>query len=228
MKTAVPSRPERLLLLLWVIPYAVSLNSVTSCAEKQGTYSNWGVYKGDALSSSFSGLDQIHKENVDKLLVAWIFEPHDSIVGGRPINSESNPIIIENTLYTTSARGRLFAVDATSGAQKWRFDPFHGERGGGIKRGVAYWEDGADKRILFTGGDKLFAIDALSGQPVPTFGQGGQVNLNEGMRGDPDKISVIPTSPGIVFEDLLILGTEVSELYGAEPGHVRAYSARTG
>jgi len=227
MKTVVPRTPNRLL-LLWLISYALLTQVGTSCTQKKDTYSNWGVYKGDALSSSYSGLDQINKGNVDKLRVAWTFEPNDSIEGGRPINSESNPIIIENTLYTTSARGRLFAVDAATGTQKWSFDPFNGERGGGIKRGVTYWEDGADKRILFTGGDKLFAIDAVSGKPVTTFGQGGQVNLNEGMRGDPDKISVIPTSPGIVFEDLFILGTEVSELYGAEPGHVRAYNVRTG
>ncbi|SHM85090.1 quinoprotein glucose dehydrogenase [Cyclobacterium lianum] len=196
--------------------------------KKQDTYSNWGVYKADPGSSSYSPLDQINKENVSKLALAWVFEPMDTIAGGRPRNSESNPIVIEEVLYTTSARGRLFAVHAGTGRLKWSFDPFDGERGGGIKRGVTYWEDGADKRILFTGGDKLFAIDAGTGLPIPSFGNEGKVDLNQGMRGDPDKISVIPTSPGIVFEDLLILGTEVSELYGAEPGHVRAYDVRTG
>ncbi len=199
-----------------------------SCAQKEDTYSHWGVYKADAESSSYSPLDQINKENVSKLTLAWVFEPNDTISGGNPKNSESNPIIIDKILYTTSARGRLFAVDAVTGVLKWSFDPFDGERGGGIKRGVTYWEDGSDKRILFTGGDKLFAINASTGMPIPSFGNAGKVNLNEGMRGDPDKISVIPTSPGIIFEDLLILGTEVSELYGAEPGHVRAYNVRTG
>jgi quinoprotein glucose dehydrogenase len=199
-----------------------------ACTQKQDIYSNWGIYKADGESSSYSPIDQINKENVSRLALAWIFEPNDSIAGDRPRNSESNPIIIEDVLYTTSARGRLFAVNAATGALKWSFDPFDGERGGGIKRGVAYWEDGLDKRILFTGGDKLFAINASTGIPIPSFGMAGKVNLNEGMRGDPDKISVIPTSPGIIFEDLLILGTEVSELYGAEPGHVRAYNVRTG
>ncbi|AEL27926.1 outer membrane protein assembly factor BamB family protein [Cyclobacterium marinum] len=200
-----------------------------SCSQKKrDSYSNWGVYKADNESTSYSHLDQINKENVSKLALAWIFEPNDSITGDRPQNSESNPIIIDDVLYTTSARGRLFAVDAATGELKWSFDPFNGERGGGVKRGVTYWEDGSDQRILFTGGDKLFAIDASTGMPVPSFGNEGKVDLNEGMRGDPDKISVIPTSPGIIFEDLLILGTEVSELYGAEPGHVRAYNVRSG
>jgi quinoprotein glucose dehydrogenase len=200
----------------------------SGCEQDRDTFTNWGIYKADEKSSSYSPLDQINKENVSKLALAWVFEPNDTIAGGRPRNSESNPIIIEDVLYTTSARGRLFAVDAGTGALKWSFDPFYGERGGGIKRGVTYWEDGSDKRILFTGGDKLFAIDATTGVPIPSFGKEGKVDLNQGMRGDPDKISVIPTSPGILFEDLLILGTEVSELYGAEPGHVRAYNVRTG
>lgn len=223
IKTKKQSYPLTFGFILWML-----LLGIGSCTEKQDSYSNWGVYKADAESSSYSPLDQINKENVSKVTLAWVFEPNDSIAGDRPQNSESNPIIIEDVLYTTSARGRLFAVDAVTGVLKWSFDPFDGERGGGVKRGVTYWEDGSDKRILFTGGDKLFAIDASTGMPIPSFGDEGRVNLNEGMRGDPDKISVIPTSPGIVFEDLLILGTEVSELYGAEPGHVRAYNVRTG
>ncbi|WP_158860127.1 outer membrane protein assembly factor BamB family protein [Lunatibacter salilacus] len=228
MKSAQINKTGNILLILWFIPFFPLLFGITGCVVKPDPYANWGVYKADSQSSSYSPLDQINKENVAKLNVAWVFEPNDSIEGGRPLNSESNPIIIEDILYTTSARGRLFAVNAVSGELQWSFDPFEGGRGGGIKRGVAYWEDGSDKRILFTGGDKLFAIDVKTGNPIPTFGIGGKVNLNEGMRGDPDRISVIPTSPGIVFEDLLILGTEVSELYGAEPGHIRAYNARSG
>lgn len=200
----------------------------TGCNNSQEVYRNWGVYKGDFTSNSYSSLDQVNTENVSQLEVAWTFHPDDAPEGARAATSESNPIIINDILYTTSARGRLYAVDAATGAQRWSFDPFDGERGGGVKRGVTYWEDGNDKRILFTGGDNLFALNALTGELVPTFGKDGKVSLNVGMRGDPDKISVIPTSPGIVFEDLLILGTEVSELYGAEPGHVRAYNVRTG
>jgi len=211
------------------LPMAASLMLLfAGCNNSSEVYRNWGVYKGDAESSAYSPLDQVNTGNVSQLEVAWTFNPDDAPEGSRGANSESNPIVINNIMYTTSARGRLYAVDAATGEQRWSFDPFNGERGGGVKRGVTYWEDGADKRILFTGGDGLFALDALTGEPVSTFGENGRVNLNIGMRGDPDKISVIPTSPGIVFEDLLILGTEVSELYGAEPGHVRAYNVRTG
>lgn len=135
--------PFRLVLIFLLLLWCESCSS-----KKEDTYSNWGVYKADLESSSYSPLDQINKENVSKLALAWVFEPNDSISGGSPQNSESNPIIIDDVLYTTSARGRLFAVDAVNGTLKWSFDPFDGERGGGVKRGVAYWEDGTDKRIL--------------------------------------------------------------------------------
>jgi quinoprotein glucose dehydrogenase len=70
-----------------------------------------------------------------------------------------------------------------------------------VSRGVTYWEDGgSDKRILVTGGDVLFALDARTGKPVPSFGKDGQVSMNVGLRDAPETISVIPTSPGIVYK----------------------------
>src|SRR5690606_192092 len=142
--------------------------------------------------------------------------------------SESNPIIIDGVLYTMSARHHIYAMNASTGEQIWSFNPFGDAAGGGVGRGVTYYEDGDDKRILFTGGDKLFAVNAATGELIPSFGNNGWVSMNVGMRGDPDKRSVIPTSPGVIFEDLFIIGNEVSELYGAEPGYIRAYNVKTG
>jgi quinoprotein glucose dehydrogenase len=183
----------------------------------------WSVYKADAESSSYSPLDQINPKNVSNLSLAWTFQPNDARKNSRPMNSECNPIIIDGVMYATSARHRLYAINAETGKQGWSFDPFNGGEGGGINRGVTYWEDGDDKRILYTAGDKLFAQDARTGKLIESFGVNGAVSMNDGLRGDPEKISVIPTSPGAVFENLLILGAEVSELYGAEPGYIRAY-----
>ncbi|MCC5936413.1 MAG: PQQ-binding-like beta-propeller repeat protein [Lunatimonas sp.] len=215
-------------ILAAVCTFIAGILSIFSCHPTTPYYENWPVYKADVWSSSYASLDLIHRENVAKLETAWIFYPDDAPESARPMNSESNPLIIDGILYTTSARSLLYAVDASTGTLLWSFDPFEGGRGGGIKRGVAYWANDDDKRILFTAGDHLFAVNATNGQPIPNFGADGKVSLNEGMRGDPDKISVIPTSPGIVFEDLIILGTEVSELYDAEPGYVRAYHVLTG
>lgn len=188
----------------------------------------WSVYKADASSTSHSVLDQISTTNVTQLEIAWIHKFNDAPLGSRDASSESNPIIIDGVMFTMSARHRVYALNAVTGEQIWAFDPFNGAAGGGVGRGVTYWEEGDDKRILFTGGDNLFALNAGTGIPVSTFGTNGRVSMNTGMRGDPDKISVIPTSPGIVFQELLIIGNEVSELYGAEPGHIRAYNIRTG
>ncbi|GAB3331168.1 hypothetical protein GCM10027299_36740 [Larkinella ripae] len=189
---------------------------------------SWSIYKADAASTSYSALDQITLDNVGQLQLAWTFPFRDALPNARAGSSECNPIIVDGVLYATSARHRVYALDASAGGQKWSFDPFDGGLGGGVSRGVTYWEDGSDKRILVTGGDVLFALDARTGKPVPGFGKKGQVSMNVGLRDDPKTISVIPTSPGIVYQDLLIMGAEVSELYGAQPGYIRAYNIRTG
>lgn len=204
----------------------LSLTFLSGCKRDDGR--TWSVYKADAASSSYSPLRQIDRDNVKSLRQAWVFNPEDARGGSRFGNAECNPIIIDGVMYATSARHRLYAINASSGKLIWSFDPFDGGAGGGIYRGVAYWEDGDDKRILYTAGDNLFAQNAVTGELIRSFGENGRVSMNIGMRGDPSKISVIPTSPGIVYRDLLIIGAEVSELFGAEPGYIRAYDVRTG
>src|SRR5689334_21334260 len=127
---------------------------ISACSENNNR--TWSVYKADAASSSYSPLDQVNKENVHKLKVAWIFNPVDGGAEGTWFNRcECNPTVIDGIMYATSARHRLYAIDATNGKLVWSFDPFNGGKGGGLYRGVTYWEDGDDKRILFTAGDNL-------------------------------------------------------------------------
>lgn len=206
----------------------LAIVSLCSCHTDIDEFNTWSVYKGDATSAGYSSLTQINTENVKELQTAWVFYPNDAIEISRFEQSECNPIIIDTIMYITSARHRVYALNAVTGKKIWSYDPFDGGKGGGVNRGVTYWQDGNDKRILFTAGNFLYALDAMSGIPIKKFGVVGKVNLNKGMRGDPNLISVVPTSPGIVYKDLLILGTEVSELYGAEPGYERAYNIRTG
>jgi len=200
----------------------------TGCNDKNNNNRTWSIYKADAASSSYSPLKEINKENVHQLKIAWIFNPNDASKGAGREKSECNPIVIDGIMYATSARHRVYAINAVNGRQMWSFDPFNGGEGGGVSRGVTYWEDGRDKRILFTAGDDLFALNAQTGKLISSFGKEGKVSMNVGIRDNPDLISVKPTSPGIVYKDLLIIGNEVSELYGAQPGYIRAYNIRAG
>ena len=200
----------------------------TGCQSDPYKKRTWSVYKSDSGSSSYSELAQVNKTNVNQLQIAWTFSPNDARKDAHLGSSECNPIIIDGIMYATSARHRAYAIDANTGKQIWSFDPFNGGEGGGVSRGVTYWKDGDDKRILYTAGDNLFAHNALTGKLIPEFGKEGKVSMNVGLRGDPQSISVIPTSPGIVYRDLLIMGAEVSELFGAQPGYIRAYDIRTG
>ena len=220
-------RSARNLHTLVVVVFLICI-SCLGCKPPYDEERTWSVYKADAESSSNSSLDQINSGNVKSLKEAWSFRPDDARAGGRSGNAECNPIIVDGVMYATSARHRLYAIEASTGKLKWSYDPFDGGEGGGIYRGVTYWEDGDDKRILYTAGDNLFAQNATTGELITTFGDSGKVSMNIGLRGDPSAISVIPTSPGIVYEDLLILGAEVSELFGAEPGYIRAYNIRNG
>ena len=210
-----------------VLIVLIQLTSM-ACNEREDSYKNWNIYKGDAASTSYSSLDQIKASNVNQLKVVWTYVHDDVDEGMRFGKYECNPIIVDGVLYATSSRSWLYALDACSGEKLWSFDPFEGERGGGMKRGVAYWRDGEDERILFTAKNYLYAVDALTGEPITAFGVGGKVNLNENLGVNPDSVWVIPTSPGIVYKDLLILGSEVSESYDAAPGHIRAYDIRSG
>src|SRR4029079_5045363 len=152
------------------------------CTNKNRT---WTVYKADAASSSYSPLRQVNRDNVHLLRLAWTFSPNDAAKDSHFGASQSNPIIIDGIMYTASARHRIYAINADNGKQIWSFDPFNGGAGGGSFRGVTWWQDGEDKRILFTGGDNLFALRAETGIPIKDFGKGGKVSMNVGIRDDP-------------------------------------------
>ena len=222
-------RTVLLIVLIGTLLYTGCKVYPTLVANKQVDINRtWSIYKADSEGTGYSPLDQVNLNNVKQLEVAWKHKFSDAPQGSTGSSSESNPIIIDGVMYTMSARHRIYALDATTGEQIWAFDPFNGAAGGGVGRGVTYYEDGADKRIMFTGGDQLFSVNAANGQLITSFGGGGKVSMNVGMRGEPTKISVIPTTPGTIYEDLYIIGNEVSELYGAEPGHIRAYHVKTG
>ena len=192
------------------------------------TFRDWAVYSGDPAGTKYSALSQISRTNVHRLRPAWIFRCDD--MSQQPASTiECNPIVVDGIMYVTSPGLKLLALDATTGRKRWEFNPWNGKGGRGVNRGVTYWSDNADKRIFFVAGTSLHAIDATNGQPVRSFGSEGKVDLREGLDRDVFFLQVSATSPGVVYKDLLILGSMVGEGPGpSAPGHIRALDARTG
>jgi len=181
---------------------------------------DWPTYGGDAQNTHYSPLTQINRANVNQLQGAWTFDTGET--GGL----ETSPLIIEGILYGITPSQKIFALDAATGKQRWKFDS--GIVGTQPNRGLAYWADGDDRRILVGVMNFLYALDATSGKPVASFGRNGRIDLREGLGRDP-KLQWTPlTSPGIVYRDLVIVGGRNPETLPAPPGDVRAYDVRSG
>ena len=193
------------------------------------SHKEWRVYSGDLAGSKYSALDQIHRGNVSRLKPAWVYHTGDALSGsGSTI--ECNPIVVDGTMFLTSPRLKLIALDATTGTERWKFDPGNG---GGVNRGVMFWEDSnkqaPDRRVFYSVGDFLYAVNADTGTAVASFGTDGRIDLREGLDRDTFHLSVSSSSPGVIFADLIIMGSATGEGPGpTAPGHVRAFDVRTG
>jgi quinoprotein glucose dehydrogenase len=187
----------------------------------------WSAYGGGPRNIRYSALDQINRSNVNQLKVAWTFDSGDAFPGSE---MQCNPIMVHGVLFVTTPKNRVLALDAAQGTLRWSFDPNHDRKMDYRTRirGVNYWEDGEDQRIYFAAGQYLYALDAKTGAPVAGFGSNGHIDLREGFGRDPRLFSISITSPGVVYKDLLIEGSIVSETLPAAPGDIRAFDTRTG
>ena len=206
---------------------AVPADTAAAVALVPASPDDWQVTGGEPGNSHYSSLDQLTRANVKQLKVAWTFHTGDSL----PPRSEmqATPIVVGGVMYTTTPALKVVALRADSGRALWSFDPFAGRpREAHANRGVVYWSDGASKRILFSAARRLYALDATTGMPIPTFGDSGWVDLGASLGRDLGNAFILATSPGVIYKDLLIQGTRVGEGEGSAPGHVRAYDVRTG
>ncbi|GJM29807.1 MAG: hypothetical protein DHS20C17_24420 [Cyclobacteriaceae bacterium] len=213
----------------------VSANSCNTVSNNNGTaeqHRSWAVYRGDEGSNAYSALNQINKENVHTLKVAWTYRTGEGQVSGSRPSIQCNPIVVNNRLYATSAGLKIFALDAATGEQLWEFDPSGEnpeEKVAGTNRGISYWEKEGDQRLFYSVRNQLLAINANTGQLVSEFGSHGAVDLRADLGREYDENTQIEnTSPGVIFQDLIIIGSSVLEAYGAAPGHIRAYNVKTG
>jgi quinoprotein glucose dehydrogenase len=212
----------------------ISITLFTSCSNSvSDDYSGWANYGGTKDANRYSSIDQINLENVTGLEEAWVFNTGDKDTANRS-EMQCNPIVIDGTLYVTSSKFKLFALDPTSGKQKWVFDPSANsveKMGFGINRGLMYWQDekGTDKRIFYGAASKLYAVNAINGEPIKDFGNEGSIELKEGLDiPESQDGSLLLKTPGVIFKDLLIVGMSLSEDADALPGHVRAFDVRSG
>ncbi len=137
----------------------------------------------------------------------------------------------KNTAIAVSLQSTalLLVLSGASLDPRQLFTPMNQERRQGPSRGLSYWESGSDRRILFAGGHHLFALDAITGKPIDSFGQDGSVDLLQGLGRNVEGQMYAVTSPGVVYKDLIIIGAKVGEgPLPAAPGDVRAFDVRTG
>ena len=212
-------------LLLSVGCLGLTLSSSAQPTSSTPSAASWSVYRGDAQSRQYSSLDHINTDNVSQLKVVWTYHTGDA---SERSTIQCNPIEVDGVLYVTSPQLKVMALDAASGEERWRFDPFEEHTSRGVNRGVTYWAEGDDRRIFFAAGPYLYALNADNGQPVAGFGKAGRIDLRENLGRNPAALDVWLTSPAMVYQDLLIVGSALGEGYEAAPGHIRAYSIRNG
>ncbi len=181
---------------------------------------DWPAYGGGPEDTRYSPLQQINRENVRALQVAWTYDTAEE--GGL----ETSPIIVNGVLYGITPAQEIFALDAATGRQLWKFGS--GIEGGQPNRGLSYWASGADQRILVGITNFVYAIDARTGKAITGFGEDGRIDLRKNLRGEYQRQSLVSTSPGVVYQDLVIFGDREPEVLPAPPGDIRAYDVRTG
>ena len=217
---------------------------IISCTERLGNRSakdqgwqsrlnnhqDWGIYRGHSTGIQFSELDQIHTGNVQHLEKAWEYY-HGNPVGP---GMYANPIIIDGLLYFTKPEVNAVALDAATGKEVWVFRPDdyrNDERPfRGRNRGLTYWEDanGNNQRILNFVKDRVYAIDAKTGELISSFGENGWIDLRKNLPQDPELVDFEATSQGIVYQNYIIIGGRTPEEDPSTPGDVRGYDALTG
>ena len=188
-------------------------------AEKNSRY-DWAVYGGTPENNHFSPLKQINRSNVKQLTVAWTFDTEEE--GGL----QTSPIVVDGVLYGLTPSQKVFALNAATGKLLWKFDS--GIKGTQPDRGLAYWSDNKEHRVLVAVMNFVYALDAATGRPISSFGKDGRIDLREDLGRDPAAESIYMTSPAVIYKDLMIVGGRESETLPASPGDVRAYDVRSG
>ncbi len=189
--------------------------------ESSKAHTTWTDYGGGPDQSKYVIAEDINKNTVGQLKVAWSYSTEDARV------YQWNPIIVDTIMYVLAKNSSLVALNALTGKEIW----IHASLRGIASRGINYWEskDRKDRRLLFQMNDYLQAIDAMTGKPILSFGKNGLVDLKEGLQRDPKTLARVQSNtPGKIFENLLLLGSAPGEGYLSAAGYLRAFDVVTG
>jgi quinoprotein glucose dehydrogenase len=213
----------------WAGQDSVSQALVSQALAGQAT-SGWTVYNGGLDGDHYSPLKQIDRGNVARLEEAWRFDTGET--GG----IQDNPLVVGRTLYAYTPTEKIVALDAATGKLKWTFDS--GIVGTQPARGMTWWQDGPEShhagRVFAGVLNFLYCLDAETGKPVASFGEGGRVDLRKGLERGPGveedyrKNSIVLTTPGVLYKDMILVGGRNPETHPAPPGDIRAFDVRTG
>jgi len=225
----------------------LSIHACSPAAAPPRTDGDWPAYGRDAGGTRYSPLDQITSDNVAGLEVAWSWETGEAPIEGpaapirgqrvRPGNFEATPVAYNDTLYFTTSYNRVIALDGSTGATIWDFDPRTVEWGqppngtGFVHRGVAVWNGPDERRVFLNTRWRLVALDGATGEPIESFGHRGEIDLTENLLWRTNRLHYTQTSPPVVFEDLLIIGNGVWDgfVYPRDPpGNIQAFDVHTG
>lgn len=212
------------LALIAGVPMLVAGSRKKPASNSSAAYTTWREYGGSPDDAQYSALSQINRSNVTELKQVWFYP-----AGNNGFRFGSNPIVIDGVAYVIGVNNSVAALDAATGRQIWihptakGYDFSH--------RGLMYWEskDRSDRRILYIANNSLWAIDARTGSAIDSFGDHGGVDLRVGLGRDPQSVRNIGNgTPGRIFDNLVILGSETGEEYESPPGDIRAYNVVTG
>jgi quinoprotein glucose dehydrogenase len=216
-----PKQPQLLVAHIVVASCIAVLFSACQKEKTENLHNTWTHYGGSPDQSKYFDAGEITKENVNQLEIAWFFPTADETP------YFFSPIILDSVMYVMGKHSSLIAVNVRTGKEIW----IHANLNGLTRRGLNYWEskDKTDKRLIFTISNTIQAINAETGESILSFGKDGYVDLREGLGREPSSIRRIqPMMPGVIFEDLLVIGSAPGENYFSAPGHVRAFNVVTG
>jgi quinoprotein glucose dehydrogenase len=209
---------------IFVALVTIAAPVLAAAQSRSGRSADWPVFGGNTDNTHYSTLSQITPANVAGLEVAWTYETHDEFRGSE---MQTNPVISDGVLYGTSPKLRVFALDAATGRELWSFDPNAGLPAPSRfrHRGLVVTGD----RVLVTYRNRLYALDRKTGQPIRSFGDSsGFVDMRNAYDRPAERITVSASTPGVVYRDLYVIGSTVSEALPSSPGDIRAYDVKTG